>query len=208
MNGTNIITMNLYLNMFLFLRVSHVQFFSYSLTQPYSCLAANLNSTREQLICRSKLCIILQSNVMVLLLLVPELANGGDQLLVLLAVQGCKLPDLVVVVLSDRCLHRHRACHGPLLSKEGGASSKGKPCHIPEGQEGSWASSFLRKKFVKCCQVVLFLVPHMLYHWTNLCVAQDGHLTSINSVSSKFASMIYPQHAIKHCPCVGLLLCC
>ena len=38
---------------------------------------------------------------MVLLLLVPELADGGDELLVLLLPGPGQAPDLVVVVLGD-----------------------------------------------------------------------------------------------------------
>ena len=74
--------------------------------------------------------IILQPDVMVFLLLVPELRDCLDELPVSLRISVGQLPDLVVVVLGDARLHRHGARHRRLLPKKSCTSAKGVPGNL------------------------------------------------------------------------------
>merc|ERR1719237_407062 len=102
------------------------------LTQPYCCFATNLYRAREKLISRCQLSVILEADVVMLLLLISELADRGNQLAVLLTTLRGELSDLVVVVLSDGRLDSDSARHGALLPQQSSACTQSKPSNIPE----------------------------------------------------------------------------
>ena len=73
----------------------------YPFTEPDSSFAANFDDSGQDLVGGRQLCVVFQSDIVVLLLLIPELGDGLHQLPVLLVGGVGQGPDLVVVVLGN-----------------------------------------------------------------------------------------------------------
>ena len=121
---------------------------------------------------------MLQSQLQVTLLVVPELLDDGNKLPVQAGIVVDHLLHLLVVVLGHEVLNRHRACHGPSLPQQSAASPQTEARQSPERSEDSRPDVVSHQELLELGQVNPLVVPHLLdQRGGSRVVPQDCHLT-------------------------------
>lgn len=190
---------------------SELDLFRYS----YRRLAAHFDHLGQGAIERRLFGAMLDAGVVVLLLLVAKLGDGGEQFLntqthiqPVLSTWGfvCQrprpgyylvhrwllhqLPQLIVVVLHNHRFHCHRTRHGRLFAQQRCAGAQRETGHRPQRRHHRRSHAIRSNQSLEFGAMLALLLPHVLDGRSDGGAAEHGHLAGVNAIGAQLAGMV------------------